>query len=779
MALRIVALVAAYNEEDIIGQVVRALIDDGISVYFINHQSTDGTLAAVRAFRGKGVIGIESFPAARPAGRGGHKFTWEAILQRKEELALSIDADWFIHHDADEFRESPWPNETLAAGIARADAAGYNAIDFEVLNFWPTADDPRASDVRKRLQYYEPAGTWDRVQIKCWKKTRHPIALALSGGHSVEFVGRRVCPIRFLLRHYPIRSQAHGERKVFRERKTAFDQSERARGWHVQYDAFSEGTSFVRPRAALERFDPDAVRLRLLTRHREVERLEQTLGANQREADRLTDSIVELRRHLGVQDEEMAALRRRLESDSKSAAELGQHLRDQDAELARLRAERDPRTAEIDRLRAERVSHETAVADLQSHLQMQNAELERLRAERVSHETALADLQSHLQTQNVELERLRTERLSHETALADLQSHLQTQNAELERLRTERLSRETTLTDLQSHLQRQDAELDRLRSERTASMQRLTDLDGRLRAVTADAEQRRREHQVVLNSLATVKADLTTAQAEGARRLQAIETLTAERDRLTGEIGALGGERDRLLQDVDTARRQAESQAATAERLRRERDRLHREIESLRAQLLAQDVEADRVRRELSDVEGERARVSREVAARNTTIEYMLASRSWRMTAPLRAADRWMRGRASESTGRGLAVANLPIGGGLRLASDVTGFWGDGWAGQEIGFQFSASRPVAAIRLRGRVPYELAEGQDLQIEMDNGRSSHHVNPGAFELLLPAALEPGGAGRMRITAARSWRPSRHGESQDDRDLAWVVIAIEGR
>ena len=46
--------------------------------------------------------------------------------------------------------------------------------------------------------------------------------------------------MRFLLRQYPIRSQAHGTRKVFSDRRARLDPEERALGWHVQYEALDQ-----------------------------------------------------------------------------------------------------------------------------------------------------------------------------------------------------------------------------------------------------------------------------------------------------------------------------------------------------------------------------------------------------------------------------------------------------------------------------------------------------------------------------------------------------------
>jgi hypothetical protein len=62
-------------------------------------------------------------------------------------------------------------------------------------------------------------------------------------------------PTSFLLKHYPIRSQAHGERKVFRERRPRYDPANRARGWHTHYDHLQEGYVFGRPQSEAGRFE--------------------------------------------------------------------------------------------------------------------------------------------------------------------------------------------------------------------------------------------------------------------------------------------------------------------------------------------------------------------------------------------------------------------------------------------------------------------------------------------------------------------------------------------
>lgn len=46
-------------------------------------------------------------------------------MLNEEKLAAEINADWFIHHDADEIREAPSPYKTLKEGIEDADRQGY------------------------------------------------------------------------------------------------------------------------------------------------------------------------------------------------------------------------------------------------------------------------------------------------------------------------------------------------------------------------------------------------------------------------------------------------------------------------------------------------------------------------------------------------------------------------------------------------------------------------------------------------------------------------------
>jgi glycosyltransferase involved in cell wall biosynthesis len=263
---RVVALLAAYNEGDVISSVIGDLIANGVEAYLIDNHSTDNTIDESRKWLGKGLIGIETFPKEVVPGEG--VYMWEAILKRKEELAREIDADWFIHADADEFRESPWQGLTLGEGIEKADRLGFNAIGFELFNFRPTDESFQpGSDPRAALTHFERPSMFDLDQMKAWKKGPERVSLAATGGHEVMFQGRKVCPVPFILRHYPIRSSAHGRTKIHADRLPRFTEKERQKGWHVQYDKFAQDdVKFLHDPDQLQAWDGIAIRGELFGR---------------------------------------------------------------------------------------------------------------------------------------------------------------------------------------------------------------------------------------------------------------------------------------------------------------------------------------------------------------------------------------------------------------------------------------------------------------------------------------------------------------------------------
>lgn len=262
-----VAIICAYNEGDIIYHSIRHLIENGIEVYLLDHNSTDNTVEEASKWLGKGLLHIERFPQESGFPEElTNTFALRLITKRVEQLHSKLDADWYMHYDADEFREPPWPGMSLIEAIRLVDSLGYNAIDFEVLNFRPTDDSfVPGEDVTEHLKYYESAEEFDALQVKGWKNSGQKIDLSSTAGHMVAFDGRKIFPVKFITRHFPIRSQGHGERKIFRDRLNRFDKKEKAIGWHKQYNTIVDTQNFIYDQSKLVLYNPDRVRTRLWT----------------------------------------------------------------------------------------------------------------------------------------------------------------------------------------------------------------------------------------------------------------------------------------------------------------------------------------------------------------------------------------------------------------------------------------------------------------------------------------------------------------------------------
>jgi len=257
---RVMALISTFNEADVIGPVLDHLSANGVTSYVIDNGSTDDTLEHVRRRIGDTVVGVESLPRKKDGTA-----SWRAILSRKAELARELGADWYMHYDADEIRESPWPGMTLREAIAIVDQLGYNAVGFRVVNFPPVDDGYRpGDDPREYFHLWEDPAEYDRMQRKCWKAGPYQVNLE-DGGHDVQFPERRLFPLRFILRHYPIRGQGHGTRKVMRERRGLFAAEEVAFGWHRQYDhVHGPEHMFLKNPASLRSFDLERLRFETL-----------------------------------------------------------------------------------------------------------------------------------------------------------------------------------------------------------------------------------------------------------------------------------------------------------------------------------------------------------------------------------------------------------------------------------------------------------------------------------------------------------------------------------
>lgn len=262
--VRVIALLATYNEERFITGCLDHLIGQGLSVYLIDNESSDRTTELAAPYLDRGLIGIESMP------RDG-VYRWASILRRKEELAESLDGDWYVHLDADEIRLAPRAGITLADAFAEVDGKGYNVVNFTEFTFIPTREEPDHDrpDFQQTMRWYYPYKTGTPHGLKAWRRppARNPrrlrwpwrggntAELAWSGGHRIRFPGMRIYPESFPMRHYLFLSIPHAIEKYVERR---YDADEIRSGWH-QWRARIRAEDVRLPsQAELRRYEGDA-----------------------------------------------------------------------------------------------------------------------------------------------------------------------------------------------------------------------------------------------------------------------------------------------------------------------------------------------------------------------------------------------------------------------------------------------------------------------------------------------------------------------------------------
>jgi Rps23 Pro-64 3,4-dihydroxylase Tpa1-like proline 4-hydroxylase len=101
-----------------------------------------------------------------------------------------------------------------------------------------------------------------------------------------------------------------------------------------------------------------------------------------------------------------------------------------------------------------------------------------------------------------------------------------------------------------------------------------------------------------------------------------------------------------------------------------------------------------------------------------------------------------------------------------------TGIFHDGWASEELEFEFTPTRPVSGLKLEVGVPARLGGAQTLEIDAGEWHDSRKLRPGEETTLeLPISADPGESVKVTVRASASWRPADDGTSDDDRPLAF--------
>ena len=222
MTLGIVAILCVRNESLHIGPAIEGFVSQSIDVVLIDHDSTDDTLQRAEAFRGRGLIGIE-----RLEWTGS--FSLSEQLRAKQRVIGSLETDWLIHADADEWLQAPARFEDLRHGIETADGEGFNCINFDEFVFLPLAGESfEERNYRSQMQRYYFFAPKPQRRMRAWRKDAEMRNLE-SAGDTLQGAEIRVFPENFVLRHYIVLSAAHAAGKYLNR---PFSNEDLERGWH-------------------------------------------------------------------------------------------------------------------------------------------------------------------------------------------------------------------------------------------------------------------------------------------------------------------------------------------------------------------------------------------------------------------------------------------------------------------------------------------------------------------------------------------------------------------
>lgn len=254
---KVLAAIATFNDEDIIGQVIENLLKEDLDVLLIDNWSNDSTEEIIFNYQKQfpNRIHLVKFPEGGP----DEEFEWKRILDYKASNPISQSYDWVIHCDSDELRVSPWVGFTIREAISFIDSLNFNVIDSSVINFRPTEEGfNNKSSLESFFKYFAfgvEAGDFIRMGI--WKNTGKDLDLSFHFGHNILFEDKKVFPLKFLIKHYPLRSSEQAYRKIFKERIPRYKKFHNASGVDTHYDNFKREQSFLWNKSELLEYKND------------------------------------------------------------------------------------------------------------------------------------------------------------------------------------------------------------------------------------------------------------------------------------------------------------------------------------------------------------------------------------------------------------------------------------------------------------------------------------------------------------------------------------------
>lgn len=230
----VLAIVHFYNEEDVIEKTITHLLEQEVDVYLLDNWSKDNSyqiaLKYQKLFPDR--IMLERFPKTGKSDT----YQWYDQLGYTEKIAKELKYNWFIHYDMDEIRISPWNDVTIRDALYWIDKQGYSCVENTVIDFRVTEIDEE--NIFGKDTYFDfRHDKLDFDQVKTWKKSDY-VDIRGSLGHFIHIDYPKMYPLKFLNKHYPLRTVEHSMRKVFKDRLPRFVKERALHGGHGHYDHF-------------------------------------------------------------------------------------------------------------------------------------------------------------------------------------------------------------------------------------------------------------------------------------------------------------------------------------------------------------------------------------------------------------------------------------------------------------------------------------------------------------------------------------------------------------
>lgn len=243
----LLAIVCVRNEAVHIERCLTDLIASGCEVVLIDNDSTDETRALAAPFLGHGLLRMERLPWQGT-------FSLSDQIRVKARIVEAARHDWILHADADEWLVSPVEGETLALAVGKAQAEGYNVINFHECVFVPTAgEDYYRSDYAAHMRdyhFFQPR--YPRLN-RAWQRSAC-LEYRASGGHILSGARLRRYPRDLILRHYIALSERHARAKYLCRR---FSDEDLQRKWHANRVIITEANLKLRSHPGVRRLaDP-------------------------------------------------------------------------------------------------------------------------------------------------------------------------------------------------------------------------------------------------------------------------------------------------------------------------------------------------------------------------------------------------------------------------------------------------------------------------------------------------------------------------------------------